>query len=160
MNVNDQYTTLTQIVTQSRHCVEQLKDNLQTELTSLLDNDADKLIELSKKKEALMLELHSLEFQRKNISKQNNIATKEEYILWLSQIDPTQELKNNWENLSKDVLECQQNNSRNSVIAENMVSASRQALNILNGTSEVTESTYGATGKKQDNANALHNTTA
>ncbi len=161
MNAADNFSTMTDLITQSSHCVTELNEILQSELECLRDNNAKELIQLSQNKEALMLQLHSLDNERKKLTTKNNIKTKEEYLQWLSQLDSTLELKKKWLALSEEILDCQQQNTRNGIISENMATASRQALNILSGnTIPADSSTYTANGKKPDNSASLHNTTA
>lgn len=160
MNVPDNLSTMTNLITQSRHCVTLLSESLQTELEYLRDNMIKELIPLSQKKETLMMELHSLDRERKSITIQNNINTKEEYLLWLTKLDPGLDLQKSWLNLSEEMLDCQQQNTRNGIISENMASASRMALNILSGSTTPTDSTYTAKGKKPGNLSSLHNITA
>ena len=151
---------MTDLITQSSHCVSLLKESLDTELDSLKNNNSDALIQACQKKESLMLELQAIEQQRKKMVKSNNIKTKEEYLTWLDKLDPSSKLKNQWLTLSQQILTCQKQNSTNGIISENMAIASRQALNILSGNNQPVDNTYTATGKKPGISASLHNTTA
>lgn len=160
MNAADNFSTMTNLISQSRHCVNLLDKNLQLELEYLKSNNAKDLIQLSQKKEGLMHELHTLDQQRKTLTTKNNISTKDEYLDWLIELDPSSNLKEQWLDFSKEILKCQQLNTQNGIISESMNTASREALNILSGNTTPTVSTYSASGKKTDNSTSLHNTTA
>ena len=160
MNAADNYSIMTDLITQSSHCVSLLKESLEAELDSLKNNNSDTLIQACQKKESLMLELQAVEQQRKKMVTNHNIKTKEEYLIWLDKLDPSSELKNQWLDLSKEILTCQKQNSTNGIISENMAIASRQALNILSSNSQPVDNTYTANGKKPGLSASLHNTTA
>lgn len=152
--------TLTDLITQSQHCVSLLKNYLSTELEILKSGKADQLIENSQSKESLMLELHELEKQRKLLTSANHITTKEQYHNWLDKLDNSGQLKKQWLELSEQIIACQNQNNTNGIISENMTTASRQALNILSGNTGPADSIYSANGKKTDQSSSLHNTTA
>ena len=160
MNAADNFSTMTNLITQSRHCATLLDENLQLELEYLQSNNAKDLILLSQKKESLMQELQALDIQRKKLTTDSGITNKEEYLEWLMALDSSSDLKNQWLDFSAEILKCQQLNSKNGIISESMNTASRQALNILSGNSTPAVSTYSASGRKTDNASSLHTTTA
>ena len=160
MNAADNLILMTDLITQSSHCVDLLEQCLTSELESLNTYNADELLKSSQKKEDLMLELHAIESTRKKLLKDNNIESKDEYLQWLDQLDASSQLKKQWLELATKVLECQKQNSKNGIISENMASASEQALNILSGNNTPADNTYAANGKKPGNINSLHNTTA
>lgn len=160
MNAADKFSTMTNLITQSRHCATLLDENLQLELEYLQNNNAKDLIQLSQKKENLMQELQALDTQRKKLTSESGITNKEEYLKWLMVLDSSSNLKNQWLEFSAEILNCQQLNSKNGIISESMNTASRLALNILSGNTTPTASTYSASGRKTDNASSLHTTTA
>ncbi|MDH5426244.1 MAG: flagellar protein FlgN [Gammaproteobacteria bacterium] len=160
MNAPDNFTTMTNLIAQSRHCITLLKESLQTESDYLRDNMIKELIPLSQQKEILMLELHSLDQQRKHLTTENNITSKKGYLLWLEKLDPGLALQKSWLSLSEEILDCQQKNTRNGIISESMANASRTALNIVSGNTAPVETTYTAKGKKPDPRASLHNITA
>lgn len=161
MNAADNLSKMTDLITQSRLCATLLDENLQLELDHLKNNNAKELIQLSQKKESLMHELHALDQQRKKITTKNSISTKDEYLDWLVKLDPSSNLKEQWLDFSKEILKCQEQNSKNGIISDNMNTASREALNILSGNNTIpVVSTYGASGKKTNNSTSLHSTTA
>lgn len=160
MNAADNFTIMKDLITQSSRCAALLDENLLLELECLKTNNAKGLMEFSQKKENLMQELHALDLQRKKLTTENNISNKEEYLKWLVQLDSSTNLKNQWLDFSKEILNCQTLNSKNSIISESMNTASRQALNILSGNTIPSISTYSASGKKTDSTSSLHITSA
>ncbi|MCK4707493.1 MAG: flagellar export chaperone FlgN [Gammaproteobacteria bacterium] len=160
MNAADNLKKLTDLFTQARLCVEQLNECLLNELENLKTSNAEALIKNSQLKESLMLELHSIENKRKEITSAKNIKTKEEYLHWLDKLDNSTDLKNQWLELSQQILSCQKLNTENSIISENMASATQEALNILSGNKLPVDSTYTAQGTKPGNSASLHSTTA
>jgi len=160
MNAADNLFKMTNLITQSRHCVSLLIDCLDSELEYLRSNNSEQLIELSQQKNTLMGELQSYEQQRKQLINMNNISTKQDYLQWLADIDPSLELQKQWNELSQNILMCQEKNSTNGIIADNMATASKQALNILSGNLTPADNTYNADGSKPDASASLHNVTA
>jgi len=160
MHAADNLFKMTNLITQSRHCVSLLIDCLDSELEYLRSNNSAQLIELSQQKNTLMGELQSYEQQRKQLIKTNNISSKQGYLQWLADIDPSLELQKQWDELSQNILMCQEKNSTNGIIADNMATASKQALNILSGNLTPADNTYNADGSKLDASASLHNVTA
>ena len=160
MNAADNFSKMTNLITQSRHCVSLLIDCLDSELEYLRSNNSEQLIDLSQQKNTLMSELQSYEQQRKQLTNINNINTKQDYLQWLADIDPSLELQKQWNELSQNIVTCQEKNSTNGIIADNMATASKQALNILSGNLTPADNTYNADGSKPDESSSLHNVTA
>ena len=115
MSATDNFSTMTNLITQSRHCATLLDENLQLELEYLQSNNAKDLILLSQKKESLMQELQALDIQRKKLTTENGITNKEEYMEWLMTLDSSSNLKNQWLDFSAEILNCQQLNSKNGI---------------------------------------------
>ena len=160
MNAADNFQKMTDLFTQARLCVEKLDECLIAEQENLKTSNAEALIKNSQQKESLMIELHSIENQRKAVITANNITTKDEYLHWLDATDSTQELKQQWLELSQQIFDCQKLNTTNNIISDNMATAMQEALNILNGNTLPADSTYTAQGTKPGNSSSLHNTTA
>lgn len=160
MNAADYTTKLNDLFTQAHLCVENLKSCLTLELESLKTSNAENLIKNSQTKESLMLDLQTIEKQRKELITENNITSKDEYLNWLDTLDSSGNLKNSWLELSQEILTCQKQNTENHIITESMSTATLEALNILSGNSMPTTNTYTSQGTKPESSASLHNTTA
>ncbi|MDH5392172.1 MAG: flagellar protein FlgN [Gammaproteobacteria bacterium] len=160
MNTADNLNHITDLITQTLHRVSLLNECLLEELDILKSNNAEELITISEKKETLMRELNEIDCQRKDLTRANQIKSKEQYLQWLDTLDPTTELKKQWLEVGQQILACQNQNSCNGIISENMASASQQALNIISGNNTPAHSTYTSSGKKPAQSSSLHKTTA
>jgi len=160
MSAANSLENITTLFTHIHRCADQLNECLLEERSHLKNNNSEGLIESSQTKEVLMQQLGSLEAQRKETLTVTNIDSKEDYLLWLDKIDPSNKLQKQWIEISKKILDCQKINAANGIITEKMSLASLEILNILSGNSLPANNTYTASGKKPENATSLHNTTA
>ena len=160
MSAADSLENITTLFTQMHHCADQLNECLLEERSHLKDNNSEGLISSSQTKEVLMQQLGSLEAQRKESFSDRNINCKADYLLWLDTLDPSKELRNQWLEISKKIINCQKTNASNGIITEKMSLASQEILNVLSGNNLPANNTYTASGKKPDSAASLHNTTA
>ncbi|MDH5517332.1 MAG: flagellar protein FlgN [Gammaproteobacteria bacterium] len=160
MNTADTLNRITDLITQTHNRIGLLNECLLNELEILQSSDAQKLLDISEKKAALMHELNEIDAQRKELTRASKITTKEQYLQWLEKLDPTKALKDRWIDLSQQIMACQEQNITNGIISENMAQASQQALNIISGNDAPAHGTYTASGKKPAQANSLHKTTA
>jgi len=160
MSAANSLENITTLFTQIHRCADQLNECLLEERSHLKNNNSEGLIESSQQKETLMQQLGSLEAQRKESLTVTNIDSKEDYLLWLDKIDPSNKLQKQWIEISKKILDCQKVNATNGIITEKMSLASLEILNILSGNNLPANNTYTASGKKPENATSLHNTTA
>lgn len=160
MNTADTLNSITDLITQTHNRISLLNECLLTELETLQSSNAEELLSISETKATLMQELTELDAKRKELTLANRITTKEQYLLWLEQLDPTKALTEQWLDVSKQIMACQDQNITNGIISENMASASQQALNIISGNDNPIHSTYTSNGKKPKQASSLHKTTA
>lgn len=160
MSAASSLENITTLFTQIHRCADQLHESLLEERSHLKNNNSEGLIESSQQKELLMQQLGSLEAQRKATLTLTNINSKEDYLVWLNKIDPSNKLKKQWIEISNRIKDCQKMNATNGIITEKMSLASQEILNILSGNNLPASNTYTASGKKPENATSLHNTTA
>jgi len=151
---------ITTLFTQIHRRADQLNECLLEERSHLKNNNSEGLIKSSQIKETLMLQLGSLETQRKETISEKDIKSKEDYLLWLDKIDPSNSLQKQWLEISEKIISCQKINAANGIITEKMSISSQEVLNILSGNNLPANNTYTASGKKPENATSLHNTTA
>ena len=159
MTAQHKQPTIHRLIEQTRTCVAQLHDCLMQEFQALQDNNAESLITISKTKEQRVLQLNQLESERQQLLHQSSLRA-DQFNDWLANLDPNNELSQQWSEITDKLHLCQKQNTTNSIICEKQAENIQEVLQLLAGHDEHLTNTYSADGTKGAKLTHLHDTTA
>ena len=127
---------------------------LNQELETLNSNDYKALVSIANEKQVLIQLLDNLDKKRQSLSPDSD------YSEYLKQLDITESLVNDWNQILEKIKQCNHQNEINGRLINRMNQIARETLDLFTGRDSNADVTYSPEGLKQGMNTRLTNTRA